>query len=622
MRPVLRGWNRFLEDSSFLREGLWKYRGFVAVGLLSLVLVDLLELVPPLLLKWSVDVAMADGSPEEARAELLKLALIYMATAFLQGLGRYGWRMYLVRASFLAGRDFRGKFGQHLFGMSAHFFDRRRIGDLMSMSTQDVDAVRIAIGPGFLVFADAMFYFFTVPVAMWMLSPQLTWLAFLPLPLIPWFVMRNEREIHDRFEKVQESFGAISAMAQESLGGIRVIKAFAREDAQLGRIAKAGEEHILRSLRLARVQSAFGPTLDFFMSLGLVLLLYFGGSHVITGAVSLGTFVAFQRYIQKMIWPMTAVGLSITYYQRAVASSKRMKELFAEKSNVPEPEHPVLPATWKPGAPNAPWKTEGRLEFRNLHFRYPGTEAHALHGVSFTVEPGQRVALVGSIGSGKSALLGLVPRLYPVERGMLLIDGVDVGDWPLETLREQVGYVSQEIFLFSETVTENVAYGLAASMLSRESETRVRLPVEEATKLSSVHEDVLNLVEGYGTRLGEGGVNLSGGQKQRLTIARAIAKQPAILVLDDALSSVDTRTEEGILRGLRARPGRNTELIAAHRISTIRDADRIIVLEHGRVRQAGTHDELLQERDGIYRRFHEQQRLKEDLEAYVEGLAP
>ncbi len=600
---------RFIEESSFLRHYLWKYRKFVGIGLASLILVDLLEVVPPILMKDAVDTAVAGGP----RHRLIQVAWIYVGVAFFQGLGRYGWRMYLIRSSLFAGRDLRTKYAGHLFSLSAHFFDRARIGDLMSLATNDVDAVRIAIGNGFLVFADALFYLITVPVAMYILSPQLTILAFLPLPFIPFFVMRNEKAIHDRFEKVQGSFGKLSALAQENLNGVRVIKAFGRESEQVSRLRSAGLEHIRLNLHLARVQTAFGPTLDFTMSLGLVALLYYGGRGVITGAVTLGTFVAFQRYIQKMVWPMAALGLAITFYQRAAASSNRMKEIFSETSNVPEPEVPVLPSNWRVSAPGAPWRTEGRVEISHLRFRFPTSETDVLRGISLTIEAGERVALVGTIGSGKSALLSLFPRLYPVARGMLKIDGVDVNDWPTEELRNQVGYVSQEVFLFSETVTENVAYGIHHWLELNQPVA----PIEEATRMASVHEDMLGLVEGYRTRLGERGVNLSGGQKQRLTIARAIAKQPAILVLDDALSSVDVQTEERILRGLRARAGRNTEVIAAHRISTIKDADRIVVIEQGRILQSGTHSKLMADRHGHYWRLHEQQRLKEDLEQYA-----
>lgn len=610
---IARWWAKHREESSFLREYLWKYRGFVGIGIATLVVVDLLEILPPVFLKRAVDVTLESGPTRI----LVWIALSYLGVALIQGACRYGWRMYLIRASLFAGRDLRGRFSRHLFGLSASFFDRTPVGELMSLATNDVEAVRMMIGTGLLIAADAFFYFISVPVAMYLLSPKLTLLAFAPLPIIPWLVLRNEREVHSRFEKVQESFAALSAMAQESLTGVRVLKGFAREDAQTRRFLAKGEQYVALNMSLARVQSSFGPTLDFTMSLGLVLLLFVGGRLMIFPAlgaavISLGTFVAFQRYIQKMVWPMAALGMAVSFYQRSISSSNRLKEVFKARTDVPESPSPQLPALLVRG------KTPGAVEFRGLTFRFPGSEHDALKDISLKIGAGERVAFVGAVGAGKSALLQLLPRLYPVAPGMLFVDGIDVNEWPLEELRRQVGFVSQDVFLFSETVTENVAFGLQQWV--ENAQTSPDLSIEEATRLAAVHDEVLGLSGSYRTRLGERGVNLSGGQKQRLTIARAIAKGPSILVLDDALSSVDVQTEEKILRGLRARPERNTEVISAHRISTIKDADRIVVLEQGMIRQVGTHAQLVADRRGLYRKFYEQQRLQEDLENYAEGL--
>jgi ATP-binding cassette subfamily B multidrug efflux pump len=305
-------------------------------------------------------------------------------------------------------------------------------------------------------------------------------------------------------------------------------------------------------------------------------------------------------------------------YQRSVTSSDRLKEVFGQVTDIPDSNHDraqhfarVTQAATSPG----------RVEFRNLSFSFPGHTQSVLSGINLMVEPGERVAFVGTIGAGKSALLSLLPRLYPVGRGMLFIDGIDVNDWPLDELRKNVGYVSQDVFLFSESVLENVAYGLHEWTSGGLLTGRPALSAEEATQLAGVHQDVLELSGSFKTRLGERGVNLSGGQKQRLTIARALAKQPPILVLDDALSSVDVQTEEKILRGLAGRPGRNTEIIAAHRISTVQDANRIVVLDGGFVRQIGSHAELMTDRRGAYRRFYEQQQLQEQLKGELESYA-
>jgi len=605
------------EESSITREYLYKYRKLICVGLCALLFVDLLEILPPLFLMQAVDTVVAGGPVSQLR----NIALAYLGVGFIQGFGRYGWRMYLIRSGVLAGRDLRSKYAHHIFGLSMSFFDRRRIGDLMSLATSDVESVQQFLGSGILTFFDALFYFASVPVAMYLLSPKLMLLAFIPLPIIPFLVMRNEREIHVRYEKVQEQFSKLSAMVQESLNGIRVTKAFAKEDVQSKRIREAGKDFMDKSLYLARVQTAFGPTLDFTMSMGLVLLLYVGGGGLVNSpahAVTLGTLVAFQRYIQKMVWPMAALGMSLSMYQRSVTSSDRLKEVFGQVTDIPDSG---LDRTQYFAQIAQAATSPGRVEFRNLSFSFPGHTQNVLSGINLMVEPGERVAFVGTIGAGKSALLSLLPRLYPVGRGMLFIDGIDVNDWPLDELRKNVGYVSQDVFLFSESVLENVAYGLHEWSSGGLLTGRPALSVEEATQLAGVHQDVLELSGSFKTRLGERGVNLSGGQKQRLTIARALAKQPPILVLDDALSSVDVQTEEKILRGLAGRPGRNTEIIAAHRISTVQDANRIVVLDGGFVRQIGSHAELMADRRGAYRRFYEQQQLQEQLKGELESYA-
>ncbi len=588
------------QNRDLLRHYLWKYRQWIGIGLVSLVVVDVIDVLPPLLLKEVVDIAV------ERRPVLFlaRVACAYFGISLIQGLCRYGWRMFLIRSSIFAGRDLRARYAKHLFGLSASFFDRSRMGDLMSLATNDVEAVRTAIGTGLLVFADALIYLLTVPIAMYWLSPQLTLFVCLPLPFIPWIVMRKERAVHDRFEKVQECFGKISAMTHENLNGIRVIKAFAREDNQIERMRELGEEYVRLNLSLARIQSAMGPTLDFLMSIGMVILLFWGGKTMIfrgEAALSLGVFVAFQRYIQRMVWPMVALGMAVNYYQRSISSSKRLNQIFSMTTDVPESERPVIPE-----------KKAGKIEFRKLSFQFQDSPHLVLSQIELQIEAGERVAFVGAVGAGKTALLSLLPRLYPVQKGMLLIDGIDINEWPLAELRRQVGYVSQDVFLFNDSVIENIAFGLNEWV----QEPNLGRSVENASRMASIHEEVLGFSKAYQTNLGERGVSLSGGQKQRLTLARALAKEPSILILDDALSSVDVQTEERVLQNLLSRPGRNTELVAAHRISTVKAADRIVVLNAGRVTQMGSHAELIAQKKSEYWRFFEQQQLKEDLEGY------
>lgn len=598
-------WQTFLEESSFLREYLWKYRKLVFFGLLCLTLVNLLDIFPPLLLKKVVDNLIEKPSMEE----ITQVAILYFGISVFQALGRYGWRAFLVRGSMFTGRDLRGRYAEYLYFLSSSFYDRRRVGDLMSLATNDTEAIRMGVGGGLIIFADAVCFIITIPIAMFILSPKLTMLAFIPLPIIPFIVLRQEREIHSRFKKVQAAFSDLSAMAQESLMGVRVVKAFAREEVIYDRFRKSGEKYIRRSLYLARVQSVFGPDLHFVMSTGIVILLYFGGAGVIEGAVTLGTFVAFQKYIQKIIWPMEAIGFSIAFYQKAVASSHRLKKVLDEEIGTPEPTNPISPHVHN-------GKIEGRIEIKNLSFQFPRSDRPILKNLSLHIEPGERVAFVGAIGSGKTALLSLIPRIYSVPAGHIFIDGIDINFLSLEDLRQHIGFVSQDPFLFSESVFENVAFGLPQQMDPNQKRERV----ESATKISLVHEDILHLTQSYDTRLGERGVNLSGGQKQRLTMARALAKEPSILILDDSLSAVDMQTESKILKSLKNRPGKNTELISAHRISTIQDADRIFVLDQGQISQVGKHRELIKIKSGIYFKYYEQQRLKEELDEYERKL--
>lgn len=605
---------RALEHSALLRHYLWKYKRQMAVGLLALVIVDASEMIPPWLLKRVVDVVTTN----EPRSKLLDFALIYLGIAFGQGICRYLWRIYLIRASMHTGRDLRNRFVDHLFGLSASFFDRSRIGDLMSLATSDVEAIRMALGAGLLTFADAVFYFLTVPVAMWLLSPELTLLAFIPLPLIPLVVWRIESLIHKRFSEVQKQQSLISAMAQEGLNGVRVVKAYGNEAIQIERFEEAGRKFIELNRRLARASTSFGPILDFFMSIGLVLLLYFGGASVVAGTVTLGTFIAFQRYIQKMVWPMTALGMAMNLYQRALASSSRVEEILDETTDVPEKPENSLKHLPQPRA-------QGRVEFRNLHFAYPSSPAASsvnlglvLNNINLIIEPGSRVAFVGKIGSGKSALLSLLPRIYPVQDGMVLLDGIDINALPMDELRAQIGFVGQDLFLFSESVRKNVHDGSTQQDLER---------VERATKIAQIHDEILKLPLGYETRLGERGMNLSGGQRQRLTLARALATEPSVLILDDALSSVDVKTEKNILNALSAYDTNastatttTTSMIVAHRISTICDSDWIVVLEQGKITDQGTHSQLIQIKSGLYFQYYEQQRREEDLERYLEKV--
>jgi ATP-binding cassette subfamily B protein len=568
-------------------------------GLVALTFVNVLSILPPLILKNAVDGVVTD--PTGSRLGVY--ALQFLGAALGMALGRYYWRVFLVYSSHRAGRDLREELASHLLRLAPGFFDRTRIGELMALQNSDVEGVRQGLGPGLIVLADALFFFLTVPVAMWILSPELTLLTVLPLPLVPFIVLYCERQIHARYLKVQEHFSELSALAQEILSGMRIVKGMANEDAQLQGFARSGLKFIALNSRLNRVQSAFSPALDLVLSLGMLCLLYWGGKEVLSGAVTVGTFVAFQRYLQMMIWPVSAIGMAVTHYQRAVASSLRIEEVFRERSEVEEPKNP------RPFS-----RARGEIEFAGLSFRRGDHEL--LKDIRLKIQPGERVAFMGPIGSGKSTLLSLVPRLYPVESGTLRIDGVDVGELSLSDLRAQVGFVGQDHFLFHASVLENLYIGFSDRETTREH-------AEEVARLASVHADIEGLPDGYQTFLGERGVNLSGGQKQRLSIARALARRAPILILDDALSSVDTATEEDILRTIGSLRDRPTLLISAHRLSTAKLADRIVILEHGRIVAVGNHAELIAQKQPYYLHVVHEQAQKQK-EASLDGnpLAP
>lgn len=587
------------------RDYFRKYKKLILAGVGALALVDVLEVLPPLLLKDAVD-WVGSGRPE---SDLLKIAGLYAAAALGQALGRFGWRIFLIRASYDSARVQRDSFLGHVFRLSPRFFDKTSIGDLMSHATTDVDALRNAWGPGVLVLADAFVFLITVPIAMVLLSPRLTLLALLPMLIVPWIVWRNEREVLKRYDALQVSFGRLSALVQEGISGVRLLKAYAKEEAAIDRLATTGKEYAKLHLHLARVQSAFGPSLDFTISTGLLLILYFGGRDFVSPdgqALTLGTLIAFQRYIQKLSWPMSALGLAASTVQRAAAGSRRLNRIYAQTSEVAD-RSPSDLARFPSGA----WKTAGRVEFERVSFKFnlDSDAVWAVRNFSLTVESGERVALVGPIGSGKSAVLSLLPRLYLPQEGKIRIDGTAIEDWPLEQLRQQIGFVSQDVFLLSESVFENVLLGSTPPLAP--------ILAEDSSRLAEIHDEITRLERSYQTVLGERGASLSGGQRQRLTLARALALSPSILILDDPLSAVDVQTEEKILAQLRSRNNRKTELIAAHRISSIRDADRIVVMDRGEIRQVGTHAQLLADRRGGYRRYYEEQQIRAELDAYA-----
>jgi ATP-binding cassette subfamily B protein len=466
----------------------------------------------------------------------------------------------------------------------------------MSRATNDLGAVRMMVGPALMYFASTALGFVVAVAVMWWIDPRLTILALLPLPGVTLGTRYFGRAIHDRFERIQAQLSDMSAVVQEALSGVRVVRAYRQESAQTAVFERANEEYVRRNRGLIRLQAAFYPTLTFCFGLSGLLVLWFGGRDVMAGRLTLGEFVAFSRYLVLLSWPMIAFGWVINLVQRGLASWTRMLEVF---------DAPVAdPMAGAAAAPTGP----GRLEARGLTFTYPGASTPAVSDVSFTVEPGQTLALVGPTGSGKSTLVHLLLRLREPDWGMLFLDGVDVRDLPIARVRRMMAVVAQEPFLFSDSVGGNVLFGVDDEWGSEAARARVA----EAGASAALTADVAGFTAGYDTVVGERGITLSGGQKQRVALARAVLADRPILILDDALSAVDTATEHAILQRLQRVRAARTCVIVAHRISTVRDADLILVLVAGHVVERGTHDQLVAA-GGVYADMHQRQLLEEEL---------
>jgi ATP-binding cassette subfamily B protein len=588
----------FIETFKLFYRYARPYRARFALGLLALFGVDLLNALPPLVLKSFIDHAeqVLHGTLGKY-APFFWLGLAYASIAIGQGVCRYLWRVLLIKSSFLAAERLREDYFAKLQKLPPSFYERNSIGDLMALATNDVEAVRFAMGPGVLVFADAVFLFISLPPAMLWLSPKLTALALCPMVVLPFVIISAEKLVHARFSKVQEQFSLLTGFAQENVEGIRVIKAFNREWTQLKRFSQLGRDFVRLNLRLAAAQSIFEPVFLLTVTCGLALLIAFAGHDVLAGAVTLGTFVAFTRYLDNLAWPMTAFGMSVTLYQRGKTSLKRIHEVLDEK------EEPTVdgPVRFAP-VPLAPL-----LEARQLSFTYPGQPRPALRDVSFKIDEGSRVALVGPVGSGKSTLVRLLCGLYEVPPGTLFWKGVDVTEIPLERRRELISVVPQDVFLFSETLHWNVALGFNEVGNGKDRDAEILSALDSAGLAAEAR------AWGLESAIGEKGLNLSGGQKARVSLARALGRHAPLLILDDALSSVDAETESRILDRLTEYgQSKGTLLMATHRFARLWTMDRVLVLNHGTVAQYGP-PEALTEAPGLYRRMLELQRMEEAL---------
>ncbi len=572
---------------------LARYRFKLSVGLLFVVNTTAIQLLPPWVLKYAVD----DLTVGVTVAKLIRYALIVLGLACVGAVFRFLMRRVIIGASRDIEYDIRNAFFARLQQMPLGYYQARRTGDLMSRATNDLNAVRMMIGPAVMYSANTILVFVVAILMMLSIDVRLTLIALVPLPFVSVTVRYFGKVIHERFEVIQAQLSEVSAMVQESLAGVRVVRAYAQEQHEIARFRAANEEYVARNRALIGLQGMFYPSMTFFLGMGAVLVLWLGGQAVIARRITLGEFFAFNSYLAMLAWPMIAFGWVTNILQRGMASWGRMLEVMDAVPAISDVE-----VTSQGHA----LEITGHIEVRHLTFTYPGAASPVLQDVSLTIPAGSTAAFIGATGSGKSTLVSLLPRLHEPPPGTVFIDGLDVRQIPLQRLRGAIGFVPQEPFLFSATLAENVQYAGPA--------TEESARMLDAASVARLDKDVEQFPKGYDTTIGERGITLSGGQKQRTAIARAVFTDPRILVLDDALSAVDTYTEDEILARLRGVMAERTSLLIAHRVSTVRHADQIFVLENGRIVERGRHDELVR-RDGVYASLYRKQLLEEELEA-------
>jgi len=550
----------------------------------------------PWVLRLAIDAIEAPGATQ---GRIVSYALVIVGLALMGGTARYGMRELLNGVSRRMECDLRLDFFEHLLRLDASFYGSERTGDIMSRATNDTLAVRQAIGPAVMYSVNTAVMSAFALTLMILISPSLTAIVIVPMLVLPPVVIGFGRVIHERFQQIQEQFSTISTQVQENLTGVRVVRAYVQEDDQTRRFARMNREYADRNLFLVRIEGLLHPVLSLLIGVAMVVVLWIGGGAVMSGQMSVGDLVAFIFYLNLLTWPMIALGWVVNLFQRGEASMARVNEILATQPRVVPGQGRVLAAP------------RGRIEFRDVRFRYPGTERDVLRGVSFVAEPGQTVAVVGPTGSGKSTLVSLIPRLYDPTGGEVLFDGTPLSAYDPAKLREVMGVVPQDTFLFSETIESNVGLGLSAG----EDFERAEGPdprVLRAAEIAQLHEQVTLFPAGYRTRLGERGINLSGGQKQRAALARAIARDPVVLILDDALSAVDTQTEALILSELRESLRRRTAFVISHRVTAVMHADHILVLDEGVIVETGRHAELLG-RGGVYATLLRRQLLEQSV---------
>ena len=573
------------ESLHTVRKYLWKYRRGMAVGGLCLVLKDVAQALQPLMIRGAVD-SFRSG------AVFVRFAAYLVGLALLKGIFQYWMRVILIGISRDIEFDLRNDLFAHLIRLSPEYYGRTRTGDIMARATNDLNAVRMMLGPGVMYWFETSLTFILAIAIMTRVDWHLAMFAVLPAPAVSLAVMFFGRVIHDRFEKIQAIFSDISSRVQENLAGVRMIRAFVQEKAEMRRFEELNRAYIAQNIRLVRVQGLFDPLLEALIGLTFLVVLWVGGRQVLAGRISVGSFVMFNTYMGMLVWPMIALGWVVNLMQRGSASLQRINDILREEPSIAAPPDAV-----------ALGAVRGEIEFQQVTMDYGS--GPALNGIDLRIPAGATLAVVGHTGSGKSTLVNLLPRLFDPTGGAVLLDGIDLRRLDPADLRRQVGFVPQETFLFSDTIAGNIAFGVDSATPEQ---------IRRAAELAGLAGDIEGFPLGYDTLVGERGITLSGGQKQRTAIARALLREPRILILDDALSAVDTQTEEQILTHLAGVMQGRTVILISHRVSTVRQADAIVVLERGRIVERGTHEELV-EAGGYYATLSQKQMLEEELEA-------
>lgn len=568
-----------------------KYKVQYILGIFFLLFIDVVQLYIPQILKYFANDYQRGVL---TMASATKYAILTIVTGLMVAVARYFWRNFIIGNSMRVDYDLRKDFFWKLTSLSQNFFNTHKTGDLMSLATNDINAVRMTLGQGIIMFIDSTFLLILNLVMMIKTTNVLFASKVLfTIPLIILIVMRFGGIIHSRFKAVQAQYGKITDRAQENFSGIRIIKAFGQEEENAKLFREDNQDYYNKNIELAKLQSFFNPFIHVLSNISYMLLLFFGAKEVMAGTMLLGDFIAFNAYLGLMMWPARALGMVIVFMQRGAASMDRLTNIFRTEPEIVDREGAIELDEIK-----------GNIEFKNVSFKYAPELPYALKDISFKIEPGKTLAILGRTGSGKSSIVNVLLRLYDINEGEILVDGHEVKDVTLNSLRENISYVPQDDFLFSKTVKENIEFHYEHELDDE--------MIEKYAKIAGVYDDIIEFKDGFDTILGERGVTLSGGQKQRVSIARALAKEKNVLIMDDSLSAVDTQTEEEILKNLNTDEADVSKIIISHRVSTIKDADEILFIEDGAIVERGTHDELVS-LGGRYNKLYEDQLLEQKI---------